>query len=85
MSRRKIFSFALCALLCASISSAANADKKPQPARAGSVAEAAKIAKRRHDGKILKVQTLKTDQGLVYRVRILQPDGTITTIAVRGR
>lgn len=53
-------------------------------ARAASAAEAARIAKRRHGGKILKVVTVRDAQGVRYRIKILKDDGRVITVIIRG-
>ncbi|MEX1032258.1 MAG: PepSY domain-containing protein [Cellvibrionaceae bacterium] len=52
--------------------------------KASSAAEAARIAQRRYGGKILKVETERTDDGVRYRVKILQDDGRVRTVVISG-
>lgn len=52
--------------------------------QASSAAEAAKIAKRRYGGKILKVDTVKTGDGIRYRVKLLQESGRVKTVVIKG-
>lgn len=57
---------------------------KAKQARAANAAEAARIAKRRHGGKILKVVTVQTEEGVRYRVKILKDNGRVITVVIRG-
>jgi len=54
-------------------------------AQASSAAEAAQIAKQRHGGKVLSVDTKKTSNGVVYRVKLLLDNGRVKTVTVSGQ
>lgn len=52
--------------------------------RASSESEAARIAQQRYGGKVLSVQSRRTDNGVVYRVKLLLEDGRVKTVTIRG-
>ncbi|MCW8195310.1 hypothetical protein F6455_10980 [Proteobacteria bacterium 005FR1] len=52
--------------------------------RASSAAEAARIAKQRYGGKILKVDAVRTGDGVLYRVKILMDNGRVKTVTIAG-
>jgi hypothetical protein len=52
--------------------------------RASSAAEAARIAKQRYGGKILKVDAIRTEDGVKYRVKILLDNGRVKTVIIGG-
>lgn len=60
------------------------AGTKAKQARPANAAEAARIAKRRHGGKILKVVTVRTEEGVRYRIKILKDNGRVITVVIRG-
>jgi len=47
-------------------------------------ATAAKIAQKRHGGKVLSVETKKSKSGIQYRVKILLDNGRIRTVTIKG-
>ncbi|GAB1265715.1 hypothetical protein NBRC116493_02150 [Aurantivibrio infirmus] len=49
-----------------------------------SKAEAAEIAQKRHGGKVLSVDTKKTESGVQYRVKLLLDNGRIRTVTIKG-
>lgn len=52
--------------------------------QASSAAEAAKIAKRRYGGKILKVTAVRSENGVRYLVKILLDNGRVKTVVISG-
>ncbi len=52
--------------------------------KASSAAEAAQIAKQRHGGKVLSVDTVKTANGVNYRVKLLLDNGRVKTVTING-
>ncbi len=52
--------------------------------KASNAAEAAKIAKQSHGGKVLSVNTRKTKKGIVYRVKLLLDNGRVKTVTING-
>lgn len=52
--------------------------------RASNAAEAARIAKQRYGGKILKVDAVRTGDGVLYRVKILLDNGRVKTVTIAG-
>lgn len=51
---------------------------------ASSAAEAARIAKQRYGGKILKVEAVRSGDGVRYRVKILLDNGRVKTVIIAG-
>ncbi len=63
------------ALLCQPIQ--ADAQQRPM-----TVNEVIEYVERRHQGKVVDVQTRQTDRGTVYLVRVLSRDGRVRTVTV---
>lgn len=56
----------------------------PKQSGASSAGEAAQIAKSQYGGKVLKVSTHKTENGVQYRVRLLLDNGRIKIVVIAG-
>ncbi len=57
---------------------------QPVAEKGMTAAEAARIAKARHGGKVLGVNRQETDSGVVFKVRLLQDNGRVKTVTIRG-
>ena len=49
-----------------------------------SASEAAKKAQSQHGGKVLSVEQKKTDDGVVYYIKLLLDSGRVKTVTIRG-
>lgn len=53
-----------------------------EPRRQVTVNEAVAQVERRYGGRVVKVRTVRTERGLMYRIRVLARDGRVHTVTI---